>query len=123
MSDPDTIVVPLIALLPGRKHNRVLRGLQLAAEDRPADEIDLFIRAGNQHQAGAGVADRRALDEDAGAGARRQDAGGINEIALDDEDAAAGCFHLARVDSGIRPGRDAERESVVRVDRAAASHR
>ena len=85
---------------PGRKHKRVLRGLQFAAEDRPADEIDLFIRAGNQHQAGAGVADRRALDEDAGAGARRQDAGGINEIALDEEDAAAGCFHLARIDPG-----------------------
>src|SRR4029077_4925876 len=83
-----------------RKHKRVLRGLQFAAEDRPADEIHLFIRAGNQHQAGAGIADRRALDDDAGAGARRQDAGGINEIALDEEDAAAGRFHLAGIDPG-----------------------
>ena len=45
MTDPDTIgraADRIVAL--DREHQPVLRGLQLAAEDRPADEIDLFVR-------------------------------------------------------------------------------
>ena len=88
----------------------------------PPNEVDLFVSAGNQHQAGAGVADGGILDAYAGADPRRQDGAGVGDIAVDEEDAAAGRFHLAGIDRR-GPGRDDERKSVVGVDRAAAAHR